>query len=190
MIIWIVLQLRDRIFEPLGTDLTAHFVHFHRDLFVFCFCVVFWCCRSLWTRGWNTNNNSGCPEDEQLHIKALGLCLQPGGNGRGKSWMGGKIPHSWGTSAQVKGHGGLVGSQCLECWGINSLSYLQGKGPSPRCCFKGQQLHSTFDELEEIVELGKADCRHCFSLICRIISSDYFFLVHFPLDCPDRCRSK
>lgn len=68
----------------------------------------------------------------------------------------------------------------------NSLSYLQGKGASPRCCFKGQQLHSAFYELEEIVELGETDCRHCFSLIHRIISSDYFFLVHFPLGCPDR----
>lgn len=67
----------------------------------------------------------------------------------------------------------------------NSLSYLPGKEVSPHGCFKGQQLHSAFYELKEIVELGKADCRHCFSLIHRIISSDYFFLVHFPLGCPD-----
>lgn len=28
MIIWILLQLRSRVLEPLGTDLRAYFVHF------------------------------------------------------------------------------------------------------------------------------------------------------------------
>lgn len=98
--------------------------------------------------------------------------------------MGGKIPNGREKSLFPGGAPGRCEDAgawwALRAWRVGEFSVL-----SAPCCSKGQQLHSAFYELEEIVELGKADCRHCFSLLHRIISSDYFFLVHFPLGCPE-----
>lgn len=190
MIIWMLLQLRGRIFEPLGTDLTACFVHWHRELFVFCFCGVFWCYRSLKPVGEMQTATRAAPcrgrsvvEWTTAH-QSRGAVPAARWEWEGKVRNGRKNPRLLGehhAGVRTQEPGGFSVPGVLG----NSLSYLRGKGASPRCCFKGQQLHSAFYELEETVELGKADCRHCFSLIHRIISSDYIFLVHFPLGCPD-----
>lgn len=181
IIVWIFLQLRGRIFEPLGTDLMAHFVHFSQGsvgILLLCGFLMLQIPLNQWVK---YKQQLRLPQDEQVHIKALGLCLQPGGNGREKSQMGGKT--SWGAPGRCEDRGAWWG---LHAWGVGEFSVLCAReGAAPPCCSKGQQLHSAFYELEEIVELGKAGCRLCFSLMHRIISSDYFFLVHFLLGCPE-----
>lgn len=124
IIVWIFLQLRGRIFEPLGTDLMAHFVHFSQgSVGIFLLC-AFWCCRSLWTSGWNTNSSSGCPRMNKCTSKPWGCaCSQVGMGGKNPKWEG-KPPGEHQGGVRTGEPGGVSMPGVLR----NSLSCLQGKG--------------------------------------------------------------
>lgn len=141
MIIWILLQLRGRIFEPLGTDLTARFVHWHRELFVFCFCGVFWCSRSLWTSGWDANSNSGCPMQRKEFCRMNNCTSKPWGCACSQVGMGGKSP-KWEEKPLTPGGAPCRGKDTgawwlLRAWSAGEFSVLPAReGGFPTLLFQ------------------------------------------------------